>query len=50
MAVFLGKLTIYLYFCAINIKTGFFVTLAMPKFLDEPSEISFEFSVSENLK
>ena len=32
MAVFLGKLTIYLYF------------------LDEPSEISFEFSVSENLK
>ena len=58
MAVFLGKLTIYLYFCAINIKTEqsrmfntrFFVTLAMPKFLDEPSEINFEFSVSDNLK
>ena len=58
MAVFLGKLTIYLYFCAINIKTEqsrmfntrFFVTLAMPKSLDELSEISFEFSVSENLK
>ena len=31
-------------------NTRFFVTLAMPKFLDEPSEISFEFSVSENLK
>ena len=49
MAVFLGKLTIYLYFCAIKIKTEqsrmfntrFFVTLAMPKFLERAQRNKF---------